>query len=81
MFALFVVLEGLAILFVLGVLSWTWFISSSRPQPATSGFPVFEAKYRTSVTWNNSPTEKKDPGRIEVSQMIEHMRDAAVFAI
>lgn len=77
MFALFVVLQGLAMLFFCGVLFWVWFYSEAQPE--TSGFPLFEAKYRSEVTWDMKLGKKGDPAQIEVSQMFEGMRDAAVF--
>ncbi|KAJ4386439.1 hypothetical protein N0V93_009335 [Gnomoniopsis smithogilvyi] len=44
MFIVFVVLQGLGILFAWGTLFWVWICS--RVQPETSGFLLFEAKYR-----------------------------------
>ncbi|KAJ4407286.1 hypothetical protein N0V82_009955 [Gnomoniopsis sp. IMI 355080] len=77
MFVLFVVLQGLSILFAWGTLILVWVCS--RVQPETSGFLLFEAKYRSRVGWNKASGERRDPREIKVTEMIEVMSDATVF--
>lgn len=77
MFVLFVVLQGLGILFAWGTLIWIWFCS--KVQPETSGFLLFEAKYRSKEGWNQTSEERRDPRDIKVTEMIEVMSNAVAF--
>lgn len=51
MFLLFIVFQGLAMIFVWMVLFWVWF--GGNDLPPTSSFPLFDIKYKTQISTEN----------------------------
>lgn len=58
MFVLFLVLQGSAILFVLGVLLWVWFGVGADSLPELSSFGLFDAMHRTEVRGITASTDE-----------------------
>lgn len=71
MFALFLVLQILSLLFVGGVVVWAWIMS--RVPLKTSSFPLFDIAFRAEV---HSEVENKDMNNLSDSEIVHLMRNA-----
>lgn len=71
MFSLFLVLQVLSLLFVGGVVVWTW--TRSRIPLKTSSFPLFDIAFRAEV---QSDVEHRDLDDLNDSEIVHLMRDA-----
>lgn len=71
MFALFLVLQVLSLLFVGGVVGWAW-LKSTIPLK-TSSFPLFDIAFRAEV---QSDVQYNDLNDLKDSEIIQLMRDA-----
>lgn len=71
MFALFLVLQILSLLFICGVVLWAWL--KSRAPLKTSSFPLFDIAFRVEVP---SSTEGKDLEQLGDSEIVHLMKDA-----
>lgn len=73
MFAVFAILQGLAMVFVWAVLVWIW--CSGRRLPNTSSYPVFDVTFRTKVFGPETKTEDMlSAGSSDVIRMMKHAR-------
>lgn len=71
MFALFLVLQVLSLLFVGGVVVWAWIMS--KVPLKTSSFPLFDITFRAEV---HSEVENKDMNNLSDSEIVHLMRNA-----
>lgn len=73
MFAVFLVIQGLTLVFVGGVVGWVW-LSSGIPLK-TSSFPLFDIAFKVKV---QHEVEEQDMYEINESKIVQLMRDARV---
>lgn len=71
MFALFLVLQIVSLLFVGGVVVWVWTTSSMTLK--ASSFPLFDIAFKAEV---QSDIEKKDLKSLSDSEIVQMMRNA-----
>lgn len=73
MFALFLVIQGLTLVFVGGVVGWVWL--SSGLSLKTSSFPLFDIAFRVKV---QHEFEDEDMDEVNESEILQLMRGARV---
>lgn len=76
MFGLFVGLQGVAMVFIWGVLFWVW--CGRRDLPETSSFPLFDLKYRTVVAGDERLTNDGELVRASGSEVVGYVNRAVV---
>lgn len=74
MFALFVGLQGSAMIFVWSVLFWVWFGGKALPQNST--FPLFDIKYKTHIYTGGQGLTEREIGNVSGFKIVSAMRDA-----
>lgn len=79
MFALFLVLQALSLLFVGGVVGWAW-LRSTMPLK-TSSFPLFDIAFRAEVQSNIEDSELNDLKDSEIIQLMKDARAVERFAV
>jgi hypothetical protein len=77
MFVVFVLLQGLAMVFVWSVLVWIW--CSGRRLPNTSSYPVFDVMFRTRVY--GPEAKSRDILGAGSSDVIRMMKEARVYGM
>ncbi|KAJ9144673.1 hypothetical protein NKR23_g5763 [Pleurostoma richardsiae] len=75
MFILFLVLQGLTIVFLWGVLAWEWL--GRRTLPLTSSFPLYDAAFRARV---DGEAWQLDMVNASNSEIVDIMKDARATA-
>lgn len=71
MFVLFMVLQGLSLVFIAGVVAWAW--TRSEAPFKTSSFPLFDVAFRADVQNN---IDNRDLRGLSDSEIVHLMRDA-----
>lgn len=74
MFALFVGLQGLVMVFVWAVLFWVWF--GGKALARNSMFPLFDMKYKTQIYGGEHGLSEEELASVSGFQVIDAMRDA-----